>query len=287
MQSKFHHVWSRGVKVIFRDRDDFNFFLNHLAVALFTSRIKCLAYSIMSSHFHLIVQTKNEFAIQQLITIISRAYSMHFRKKYLCSIPPLSFEIQYSDENEDFVSMRSKLLYVLRNPVHHYTTDSPLSYEYSSAKYIFLKQILGEGNSMLYMNALQPLSKVSRRELRTVLGDNSLPDTYLYNSIDKSISPLSFLDIPTIQAYWETFKQFMFEMNTLPKDNSDEQIKENILETRTDRFNDLKVCSLIDSYVKEVGECSFLTLSSAQKEILRTKLLNKFITRPQIDRCLW
>lgn len=78
MKPNFHHIWSRGVKVIFHDRDDFKFFQNRLAIISYNCHIKLLAYSIMSTHFHLIAEGNDIVEIEQFITLISRCYSLHF-----------------------------------------------------------------------------------------------------------------------------------------------------------------------------------------------------------------
>lgn len=288
MVSDFHHLWSRGEVVIFREKDDYRYFLNHLSSALSSLNIKCLAYAIMSTHIHLIIKTLDEEAIKQLITTLTKVYSIHFRKKYNESIPKGCFDMQYSDEKLRFEGEKTQVLYVVKNPVHHFSKVSPLCYDFSSAKYIFLEEILGEFEYQRFVGSLISVKELPKRHVINLVGEKGVPEDYLYDKISDMISPLSIIDVEEVKAYWgEYFRNFLYDMNSLPKDASSENIQEKELEMQCKKLNDIEVCELISEYVKKWNVGTFTKFSAAQKEMLTKIFLNQSIPAAQIKRCLW
>lgn len=288
MVSDFHHVWSRGEVVIFRERDDYRYFLNHLSSALSSFKIQCLAYSVMSTHVHLILRTRDEEALKLCLSNLSKLYSIHFRKKYGESIPKGCFVFQYSDDKERFESQKNKLLYVLRNPVHHYSKLSPLSYEFSSAKYIFLKEILGEFEYKRHLSSLTEVKELSKRQVADLVGEKGVPENYLYDKISDMISPLSFVNVGDIKGYWgDNIKSFLYDMNSMSNDASSESIQEGTLEMMCNKYDDTEVCAIIAQYVWDWKVETFTKFSPAQKEALIKILKSKYIPPMQIKRCLW
>ncbi|MCF0177367.1 MAG: transposase, partial [Bacteroidales bacterium] len=79
---KPYHLFCEGDYVLFRDDADYIFFNNRLAIAGLYARLTILAETIMSSHFHVIVETSNETALLNFMQTLKQGYSYHYSRKY-------------------------------------------------------------------------------------------------------------------------------------------------------------------------------------------------------------
>lgn len=81
-----YHVTVRGNRRndIFRDKEDFEYYLNTIEAALFYYihyNYKVICYCLMDNHVHLMIKTDTE-PLGKLIGRISASYTRYFNKKY-------------------------------------------------------------------------------------------------------------------------------------------------------------------------------------------------------------
>ncbi|MBI5207935.1 MAG: transposase, partial [Candidatus Firestonebacteria bacterium] len=77
-----HHIIVRGInkEKIFRDDQDKNEFLNRLKLGLRKSKCQCMAWVLMSNHFHLLIRT-GEKPLTNLMRSLLTSYAIYFNKK--------------------------------------------------------------------------------------------------------------------------------------------------------------------------------------------------------------
>lgn len=289
MNTDFHHVYSKGEMVIFRDADDYYHFQNRLAIEKYGKNLKILAYSIMATHVHLIVETWDEDALREFIVGVKRAYAVHFKHKYGISLPPKFFQIEYSDDENTFESKKNRLVYVLRNPVHHQICGSALSYEFSSARFTFMEELFGESVCRLYESGLKKIAEIKGRDLRRIIGFNKInEDKTLVDYTAGAISPLSIIDIPKARAYWGKYlRNYILDLHLRAKDSAGEYIGEDALCVQSEKLSDIEVCKIIDEFARENGADSFAAIEGAKQNMLVGMLRSMLVPKSQIERCLW
>lgn len=289
MKTDFHHVYSKGEKVIFRDKEDYIYFQNRLAIEKYGKDLKILAFSVMSTHIHLIVETWDEAALNDFINSIKWAYAGHFKRKYGESLPKEFFQISYSDKECHFEDKKSQLIYVLKNPVHHEICGSPFEYDFSSAKYTFWNELHSDNICQAYSASLRKVSELKSREVHRILSSRKVDcETTLFEAGSEAISPLSIIDIPKVSSYWRRYvRGYILDLHINPKDSKGEYIDEDSLCMQADKLSDVEVCKVIDDFAHECGARSFAFLNDGQKKLIQRSLYDRFISKAQIERCLW
>lgn len=289
MNTDFHHVYSKGEMVIFRDADDYYHFQNRLAIEKYGKNLKILAYSIMSTHVHLIVETWDEDALREFIAGIKRAYAVHFKHKYGISLPPKFLQIEYSDDENTFESKKNRLVYVLKNPVHHQICGSALSYEFSSARFTFMDELFGENLCKTYRRGLRKVSELKAREARQILARNIIEtEKILVEPETGAISPLSIIDISKARAYWGKYlRNYILDLHLRAKDSAGEYISEDALCVQSEKISDTEVCKIIDEFARENGAKSFVDIKDDKQNLLVGMLRSMLVPKSQIERCLW
>jgi putative transposase len=129
----YYHIISRSLNEthIFKDTNDFCYFLKLAHSAKQKYPIRILHYVIMSTHFHLAVQAPFHRILSQYIASIKWHYSMWMRKKYNWSGP--LWRERYKSlpiENENYLYNCG--MYIENNPVRAGICTSPSEYIYSS-----------------------------------------------------------------------------------------------------------------------------------------------------------
>lgn len=94
---EYYHIYNRGneKKEIFREQDDFRFFLERIKKYLFPEKFKqrvrellpsntfsLISYCLMPNHFHLLIRQNTEIPVTALMRRLGTSYSMYFNKKY-------------------------------------------------------------------------------------------------------------------------------------------------------------------------------------------------------------
>lgn len=290
MKNNFHHVYSRGVNVLFYDEKDYIFFNNRLAVTAHTFNVELLAFAIMSTHFHAVVYTWSDDAMQQFISMLRKTYAIYFRLRYGHSIPNSEFEISYTDnEKYNFFEFRKqRMLYVLKNSMKHQACESPLMYEFGTAHYMLLEKVLLENEKSLLLSTTKKISEMSPRSLNRLFGTENLPQNWTCTS-DGMLLPSSFVNISKCMSeyFGNRTKSFIYDMNSAMTNDSNEIVGDDQLMLQISKYNDLQVSKMIMDYAAECGVKSHFFLSPQDKIYLQNRLKNKFVLPDQIQRCLW
>ena len=79
----FHHVINRGVerRKVFIDKGDYNTFLTLLCKQCEKYKVDLHSYSLMSNHYHILIETHQE-NLSKFMRAINAQYASYFNKKY-------------------------------------------------------------------------------------------------------------------------------------------------------------------------------------------------------------
>jgi putative transposase len=145
---EYYHIYNRGnaKDVIFRDRDDYQFFLLRLQQALGKAVSKrnwseplppdafsIVAYCLMPNHFHFLIRQNMEYPTSKLMVKVCTSYVKYFNNKY-GRVGHL-FQDQFKQKN---VAENGYLLwlsaYIHRNPVSAGLAHRPEDWQWSSVR---------------------------------------------------------------------------------------------------------------------------------------------------------
>jgi len=283
--NKMYHVYSEGDNVLFRDDSDYTFFNNKFAVSCFTHKIQPLAETTMSTHFHSFSETPDDETIDQCNLEVQKSYSIYYSMKYGQSLKG-KFKIEKLEITGIDAILR-ELLYVMKNPVHHYVTSFPLVYPYSSAAYLFLDDSLPKIFAESLLARTMEFKDITSRRKRIIAGNENIPDNWRVFE-NNMILPSSYINQQRARAFWNNnVKSFMFDINKNQTDAKKETIQADILDLRTSGKNDIEVCKIVDDFATQAGKQSFHLLEPKELTSIIRSLKMKGISENQIARCLW
>ena len=97
----YYHIYNRGnqKQVIFKEADDFRFFIGRLYEYLFgrvglyrrgeyrrkgfiVGSFSIICYCLMPTHFHILIKQEEDIEVSKLILNLSTSYAKYFNKKY-------------------------------------------------------------------------------------------------------------------------------------------------------------------------------------------------------------
>ncbi|MFD0834262.1 transposase [Mariniflexile aquimaris] len=137
VEDSYYHIYNCGnnKENLFIDDDNYSYFLKLIKKHILNS-CDILSYCLLKNHFHLLIKTKSNIeskVISQSFSNLFNAYSKAINKKYARS--GSLFKDRFSRikiDNEDY--LKSLIIYVHTNPVHHNFTNNYKTYKYSSYK---------------------------------------------------------------------------------------------------------------------------------------------------------
>lgn len=134
----YYHVVNRGVekRVVFYDKDDFEYFITILSKGCEQFNIVLHNYCLMSNHYHLLLEIKEE-SLSRFMRYLNSTYAIYFNKKYkrVGHLWQGRFKSWYvTNEAYLYILMR----YIEQNPLKAKMVDKIEYYPYSSS-YYFLK----------------------------------------------------------------------------------------------------------------------------------------------------
>lgn len=281
------HVYSKGENVLFHDRLDYIYFHNKIAIASASFKLKIWAFTIMSTHFHAIIEATDETDILRFQSKIKQAYALHYNHKYDFSLRNnKALKISHNiikNTNE----LKNKILYVLRNSTHHYVTTLPFQYEFCSAHSLFANEITSNTIIQQYNNGHKKPKDLTYRKRRTIFGKNSVQNQYEIDS-NGMITFDSIINAKRVRAIWDgNVKKFMYDINSSITDANAAHIDWDMLDLRASSMSDMDVCQIIDNYSQTFGCKSLHKLNEEQKEIIVKYLIKRMVSIEQIKRCLW
>ena len=132
----FYHVLNRGVeqRVVFFEKEDFKKFEELICSYAKSFEIDLHSFSLMSNHYHLLLETKNE-ELSKFMRQLNMNYAIYFNKKYKRSghLWQGRYKSWYIT---DEVYLYSLILYIEQNPLKAKIANDIGSYPYQSAYYI-------------------------------------------------------------------------------------------------------------------------------------------------------
>ncbi len=78
----FYHIINRGVeqRVIFKDKEDYDFFIEQLSNLSKNFNITIHNYCLMNNHYHLLIETRDE-NLSKFMRQLNGIYAIYFNKK--------------------------------------------------------------------------------------------------------------------------------------------------------------------------------------------------------------
>ncbi|MCF0178506.1 MAG: hypothetical protein HUJ90_07750 [Bacteroidales bacterium] len=182
---------------------------------------------------------------------------------------------------------KKELLYVMKNAVHHYVSPFPLEYEYSSAPWMFIHNLVPAQITDAYLSTCIRAENLNYRQLKKYIGTATIPPDWQFSN-KGMILPLSFVNLERARAFWSSnVKKFLYDINQSGTDARKEIISMDILDLRTSGYRDTEVCALIDAYCKDVSKQSCHNLDLKERQEIERILKSRRIPQNQIRRCLW
>ncbi len=279
-----YHICNQSDKVIFRQEEDYLMFINRLASCSFNTDTHVLAFSVMSTHFHLIINTAD---LNVFIGLLKRNIEIRYKK-----ITGRQLQLNISDRQiKEQAEIIPVINYVLKNSVHHNVTQTPFKYPYSSVNCYFTKELRrdpyykGEYKSRIY----KKVSELTYREYKYLFGAQKVSEN-LQIIGNKLVSPGSFVNVNKVRKlYDDSVRSFLYNMNKPLKEEIESIIKrEKENQYLTDipligKLNDIEVCEIIDSLLANKNKQQ---PTSEDNEELWEKLQKLCVKRLQFDRCI-
>jgi REP element-mobilizing transposase RayT len=141
IEGAIYHVISKGVsgKNIFLDSESRNYFLKVLGELSIDLDVDIYSYVLMSNHYHLLFKT-NKGNISKFMHKLNTSYSHYFNYRYMQNghLFHDRFKAFLVKDDQYFIAA---LRYIALNPVLAQVVKNPESYEWSSFKYLFNKEV--------------------------------------------------------------------------------------------------------------------------------------------------
>lgn len=195
----FHiHTTPLTSDVFYHDDEDKILAMNRIALDSARHPIRILAFTLMSNHFHFIVEGKSDASLaffddlkEALRRSLCRKGRLGLFKSVQASATPITSLKQLRDE----------IAYVLRNPYVIRNDVNPLGYKWSSG-YLYY-------NDLLPFLARVPINKLTAGQKRQLAGsrDYDLPE-HLFLMGDH-ISPASYINPTDVEQYFTGARQFI------------------------------------------------------------------------------
>lgn len=135
-----HHVMNRGLarRTIFESRADVRYFLSRLAQARRRGVLEIHAFSLMSTHFHLLVRSVDG-ALSETMRRALNGYVRYFNRTRRRDGPLMRGRFQ-SIPIESRIYLRTLIRYIDQNAVDAGLVAHPSDYPYGSAKWLRLDE---------------------------------------------------------------------------------------------------------------------------------------------------
>lgn len=201
---EFYHIYTKGLedKIIFRDSQDYIAGMNYVAIAQYKTKVRILAFVLMSNHFHFAVCASVADALA-FINLFKRLISVYIMNRYgenaylrrmITSCDP----IPTSDDN-----LKRLIAYILDNPVKAGVNCVAFAYQWGSASCYFSSAV----------SESTPVSSMNTRVQRNLLRSNVLlPDSYLLGN-QGYILPHSYIDIKFVEMLFSRPKSLEYYLS--------------------------------------------------------------------------
>lgn len=240
----------------FRDEDDFIVGMNHVAVGLHYSKVKVLAFILMSNHLHFVLIGVRE-EVESFVQGIKVRYSLYFNKKYRQKelLRRNAVHIQEVDDSPD--SVRRAIAYVHMNSVSANICLYTNQYKWGTGD-VFFSESKCSGKR---------IGDFSKRKLMNTLhcGGVDLPENWLIGP-EGYILPQCYVNVEYVENLYGTPARMAYFQNNSSKARRRLETSELL-----PSFKDQVILSAMpDIYRSMFGKVQFNELSREEKgECLR------------------
>ena len=219
MRKTYHLCFSSHEEVLYRTEADLIMGFNCLAETALITESRLLADGFMSTHWHTIVQTDNPvyFARRNRYAYTRYFNALHERTGRFGE------KMAYITEIEGVVRLVTALNYVNRQGLHHGLSTTPFAYPHCSANAFFRKEL---GKTPLDMIRLMPHDLRHRYLTRNV----TIPDCYRMDERGLLFRE-DILDTSYVEQIYITPRNFLFQMNKVTDERTEEDQKKEKSET--------------------------------------------------------
>jgi REP element-mobilizing transposase RayT len=130
--NQYYHLYNRGNNhaIIFRDAENYRYFLRQLGKYLVPDQVEIVAYCLMPDHYHLLVCPRVD-TLSKLMQPFLLAYTHAFNKRYgrMGALFQGRFKARYVGKNEYLLHLSR---YILLNPVRAGLVKQAEDWEFSS-----------------------------------------------------------------------------------------------------------------------------------------------------------
>ncbi len=278
------HVCNKSAKAIFRSEYDIIMAINRIANFAKNTDSQVFAFSVLSTHIHILIYTDN---VKEFMRLFSISYTKLFNSRYNTSGKILHMKGRcLSTESEILIGLN----YVLTNSFHHAVAEHPLSYRYCSINCYFNTAFSSQDhpnevrNNIYYDEYRHLLSRNFNK-----IGINILPN----NCVKLS----DFINIAAVENIYKSPRAFLYNIN---RALGEEYIKNQfhdfsggaILEKNSvyrygKRILDFDICEFIDEHIDFPNSGrSFKQLTDKESNYIKQYFLSKGVSEFQIERCL-
>lgn len=309
MKGLYHLCYTSHSEVICRNNNDYERLICRIAQISVSTSSQILAYTVMSTHVHLILQTDSPSSFCKRLR---HSYTASFNHKYFRK-GTLGEKLFFCRQLKHIEHIAAAISYVLRNPVHHNVALNPFSYPYSTVSLYFRSSIEGlvhrSSDSGDSSKVRQSANSSLCRKQGALKGNVAFLDT-------GAVDPLSFVEIRMVENYFGTYNAFQYNLHRrdyqewvrVQKEAEKEEIPITLHSIepwmsqkqidsferksqhwyREEQISDMELCMEIDREVQCLGKNSYVQLSHAEKIKIASKIRMRYpgIIQPeQFARC--
>lgn len=196
----FFHLYTKPLEdaLILRTKEELDIALGFLALAVFASRCRQLAFALMNNHFHFIIEGAESVCL---------AFYDDFQKrlaKYLSkerrSALVMAAEPSLTPINS-LIQLRNEIVYVVRNPYTDRVDVNPFSYKWCSG-YLYFNGLLE------MMPSGDPVCEWSVARRRAFKHERNADVDPRLRALNEVALPSCFIDYNRAMAFFENARQF-------------------------------------------------------------------------------
>jgi hypothetical protein len=196
----FYHVCTKGAEtdIYFRNEEEMNLALNVIALAVFATGCRLLAFAVMSNHFHFVIEGPVEVCVSffeefksRLCKVLPSASAREEARK--CTVSYIRIE--------DLAQLRAEIAYVIRNPFVANRNVNMFSYPWCSGYLCFngTRSLMREG---------EQLCKKSIDYRRSFMRSRSAEVNPEIVLLDGVAMPSCFVDYRRTESFFEDARDF-------------------------------------------------------------------------------
>ena len=266
---QFYHIYTKGLedRIIFRDLQDFIVGMNYVAIAQYKTKIKILAFVLMSNHFHFAVQA-TEAVARAFINMFKKLLSAYIQRRYMQSaylrrVITSCDMVLTSDDG-----LKRLIAYILDNPVRAGVNYVAFAYPWGSAACYFSDN---ESSSV-------SVATLNARIRKTLFRSHVvLPDSYRLGT-QGYILPSSYIDVKFVETLFGRPKSLEYYLSISASSRkakrdsvmfSDEVVSMAMHELLTNKYGIDSVCKLDPELQKSIVRELRTHFNASSKQIAR------------------